>query len=41
MKFNVPICFFVAAGLFIGWLDVAASQFYDVNEHNGLVPRDL
>ena len=38
----------IAAGRFVGWLDVAASKFYDwrqrygkVNEHNGLVPRDF
>jgi len=38
----------IAAGRFIGWLDVAASKFYDwrerygkVNEHNGWVPRDF
>ena len=36
----------IAAGRFIGWLDGAASKFYDwresygkVNEHNGRVPR--
>ncbi len=38
----------IAAARFIGWLDVAASKFYDwrelygkVNEHNGWVPRDF
>src|SRR5437879_3089090 len=38
----------IGAGRFIGWLDVAASKFYDwrerygkVNEHNGWVPRDF
>jgi hypothetical protein len=38
----------ITAGRFIGWLDVAASKFYDwrepcgrVNEHNGWVPRDF
>jgi hypothetical protein len=37
----------IGAGRFIGWLDIAASKFYDwrerygkVNEHNGWVPRD-
>jgi hypothetical protein len=35
----------IGAGRFIGWLDIAASKFYDwrdrygkVNEHNGWVP---
>jgi putative transposase len=38
----------IGAGRFIGWLDIAASKFYDwrerygkVNEHNGWVPRDF
>jgi putative transposase len=38
----------IGAGWFIGWLDVAASKFYDwrerygkVNEHNGWAPRDF
>jgi putative transposase len=38
----------IGAGQFIGWLDIAASKFYDwrerygkVNEHNGWVPRDF
>ena len=36
----------IAAGRFMGWLDVAASKFYDwrerygkVNEHNGWQPK--
>jgi putative transposase len=38
----------IGAGRFIGWLDIAASKFYDwrerygkVNEHNRWVPRDF
>ena len=38
----------IGTGRFIGWLDIAASKFYDwrerygkVNEHNGSVPRDF
>ena len=38
----------IGAGLFIVWLDITASKFYDwrerygkVNEHNGWVPRDF
>jgi len=38
----------IRAGRFIGWLDIAASKFYDwrdrygtVNEHNVWVPRDF